>query len=121
MRRDRLTFVDWLKLGEFLLRSVEPISDSGRPLPLVGEAVGVLLMRSGDTCEHCHEHALGVRMTEYVPLHCATWCWVRLLCMQCSAALCVVEECLGRMAGTRRQQEAAQINNGCADKESRAK
>ena len=47
-----LTLVAWLKLGEFLLRSVEPISESGRdmPLPLVGEAVGVLLMRSGDTC-----------------------------------------------------------------------
>lgn len=49
------TFVVWLKLGEFRLRSVELISDSGRPLPFVGEAVGVLLMRSGDTCtRHCY-------------------------------------------------------------------
>lgn len=56
--REYITFVVWLKLGEFLLRSVEPISDSGRdmPLPLVGEAVGVLLMRNGDTCSNCHEH-----------------------------------------------------------------
>lgn len=48
------TRVVWLKLGEFRLRSVEPISESGRDmalLPLVGEAVGVLLMRSGDTCD----------------------------------------------------------------------
>ena len=50
MCREGHTFVVWLKLGEFLLRSVEPISESGRPLPFVGEAVGVLLMRSGDTC-----------------------------------------------------------------------
>jgi hypothetical protein len=44
------TFVVWSKLGEFLLRSPEPISESGRPLLFVGEAVGVLFMRSGDTC-----------------------------------------------------------------------
>lgn len=52
------TLVDWLKLGEFLLRSVEPISESGRdtPLPLVGEAVGVLFMRSGDTWAREHQH-----------------------------------------------------------------
>lgn len=43
------TFVVWLKLGEFLLRSAELISERGRPLPFVGEAVGVLFMRSGDT------------------------------------------------------------------------
>jgi hypothetical protein len=48
--RAKHTFEAWLKLGEFLLRSVEPISESGRPLPFVGEAVGVLFMRSGDTC-----------------------------------------------------------------------
>lgn len=41
------TFVVWLKLGEFLLCSVEPISESGRPLE--GEPLGVLFMRSGDT------------------------------------------------------------------------
>ena len=44
------TFVVWSKLGEFLLRSPDPISESGRPLPFVGEAVGVLFIRSGDTC-----------------------------------------------------------------------
>jgi hypothetical protein len=55
----RHTFVVWLKLGEFLLRSVEPISESGRPLPFVGEAVGVLFMRSGDTCDGAREYAIG--------------------------------------------------------------
>jgi hypothetical protein len=48
--RAKHTLEAWLKLGEFLLRSVEPISESGRPLLFVGEAVGVLFMRSGDTC-----------------------------------------------------------------------
>jgi len=45
------TFVAWLKLGEFLLCSVDPISESGREkgLPLMGEPFGVLFMRSGDT------------------------------------------------------------------------
>jgi hypothetical protein len=43
------TFVVWSKLGEFLLRSPEAISESGRPLPFAGEAVGVLFMRSGET------------------------------------------------------------------------
>lgn len=57
-RRVQFTFVAWLKLGEFLLCSVEPISESGRPLPLVGEAVGVLFMRSGDTCSHEDEYAV---------------------------------------------------------------
>jgi hypothetical protein len=46
---EQRTFVVWLKLGELRLCSVEPISESGRPLPFVGEAVGVLFMRSGDT------------------------------------------------------------------------
>jgi hypothetical protein len=47
------TLVDWLKLGEFLLRSVLPISESGRDrvLPFAGEAFGVLFIRSGDTFE----------------------------------------------------------------------
>jgi len=48
------TFVVWLKLGEFLLCSVEPISDSGRwkALPDIfdGDEAGVVLfMRSGWT------------------------------------------------------------------------
>jgi hypothetical protein len=45
------TFVAWLKLGEFLLCSVGPISESGREiaLALVGEPFGVLFMRSGET------------------------------------------------------------------------
>lgn len=45
----QLTF--WLKLPEFRRLSVEPISESGRDmlLPLEGEPVGVLFMRSGDT------------------------------------------------------------------------
>lgn len=48
------TFVVWLKLGEFLLRSVEPISDSGRckalPDILDGDADGVVLfIRRGST------------------------------------------------------------------------
>lgn len=45
----QLTF--WLKLPEFRRLSVEPISESGRDmlLPLVGEPVGVLFIRSGDT------------------------------------------------------------------------
>lgn len=38
----------WLKLGEFLRCSVGPISESGRA-GFVGDAFGVLLMRSGDT------------------------------------------------------------------------
>ena len=85
MCREGHTFVVWLKLGEFLLRSVEPISESGRPLPLVGEAVGVLFMRSGDTCAHCHEHAIdGGRdeMIKNLHLHCATWWRAWLLSMQ---------------------------------------
>jgi hypothetical protein len=48
------TLVDWLKLGEFLLRSVLPISDRGREealLPFAGEPFGVLFIRKGDTCE----------------------------------------------------------------------
>ena len=44
------TFVVWSKLGEFLLRSPDPISERGRPVLFAGEAVGVLFMRSGDTC-----------------------------------------------------------------------
>ena len=47
------TFVEFaLKLPELRRLSVEPISERGRdmPLPFVGEAVGVLLIRSGDTC-----------------------------------------------------------------------
>ena len=48
------TFVVWLKLGEFLLRSVELISESGRwkvlPDILDGDADGVVLfMRRGGT------------------------------------------------------------------------
>jgi hypothetical protein len=55
MSRDGIdvTLVAWLKLGEFLLCSVELISESGRdtePAALTGEPLGVLLMRSGDTC-----------------------------------------------------------------------
>jgi hypothetical protein len=52
LRKSMHTFVVWLKLGEFRLCSLEPISESGRPLPFVGEAVGVLFMRSGDTYKH---------------------------------------------------------------------
>jgi hypothetical protein len=47
-----------LKLGEFLLCSVLPISERGRPLPFVGEAVGVLFMRSGDTWERERQYAM---------------------------------------------------------------
>ena len=50
------TFVVWFQLGEFLRCSWGLISDKGRPLPFVGEGVGVLLMRSGDTCGHCGQH-----------------------------------------------------------------
>jgi hypothetical protein len=52
------TFVDWFQLGEFLRCSWRPISDSGRPLPFVGEAVGVLLMRNGDTCRRCCQYGI---------------------------------------------------------------
>lgn len=57
------TFVLWLKLGEFLLCSVGPISESGRENtpPLFGEPFGVLLMRSGDTLQHasaCNGYAI---------------------------------------------------------------
>lgn len=55
---DRVTFVVWFQLGEFLLWEPRPISESGRPLPFVGEAVGVLLMRSGETCIHEGQHKL---------------------------------------------------------------
>jgi hypothetical protein len=53
------TFVVWLKLGEFLLRSVEPISESGRwkalPDILDGDADGVVLfMRRGSTFATTH-------------------------------------------------------------------
>jgi hypothetical protein len=51
-----LTFVVWFQLGEFLRCSWGLISDKGRPLPFVGEGVGVLFMRSGDTCGHCGQH-----------------------------------------------------------------
>lgn len=44
----QVTFVLWFQLGEFLRCSVGPISESG-PEALVGDAVGVLVMRSGDT------------------------------------------------------------------------
>jgi hypothetical protein len=96
------TFVDWLKLGEFLLRSPLPISESGRPLPFVGEPVGVLFMRSGDTCGRasvCNMNAieqrriLDARATyRFVARHAGGRC-----CCICSAATCVVEECLQRM------------------------
>lgn len=45
------TFVTWLKLGEFLLCSVEPISDKGLlPDIFEGDVDGVdLFMRSGGT------------------------------------------------------------------------
>ena len=53
------TFVVWLKLGEFLLRSVELISESGRwkalPDILDGDADGVdLFMRRGSTFVTTH-------------------------------------------------------------------
>jgi hypothetical protein len=115
MRRDWHTFVVWLKLGEFLLRSVEPISESGRPLPFVGEAVGVLFIRSGDTCEHCHEHALRRIRADCL----STYRFVARHgggrdCCLCSAAICVVEECLRRMAQPT-CEDAARIDNGCAN------
>jgi hypothetical protein len=52
------TFVVWFQLGELRRWEPGPISDSGRPLPFVGEAVGVLFMRSGDTCSHACECAI---------------------------------------------------------------
>lgn len=46
-------WVDWLKLPEFRRLSVEPISESGRDMLL--PLVGVLLIRSGETCQSCRQ------------------------------------------------------------------
>lgn len=96
------TFVLWLKLGEFRLCSVGPISDSGREkrLPLVGEPFGVLFMRSGDTCEREHQHQFAANhdridsSSAYLPPCCSPTCW------DCRRRLpiCAGEECLRRMA-----------------------
>jgi hypothetical protein len=115
------TFVVWLKLGEFLRRSVLPISERGRPLPFVGEAVGVLFMRSGDTCGRasvCHMNTIEQRRVldardayRFVARHAGGWC-----CCVCSAAKCVVEECLRRMQAAPAQMGGkthAQRINGC--------
>jgi hypothetical protein len=53
------TLVAWLKLGEFLLCEVELISESGRDTPLLGEPLGVLFMRSGDTFRCMLVHFFG--------------------------------------------------------------
>lgn len=50
-----LTFVDWLKLGEFLLCSVEAISESGRA-GLEGEEF--LTIFSGCTWRHGREFSI---------------------------------------------------------------
>lgn len=110
MQRGAHTFVVWLKLGEFLLRSVEVISDSGRLLPFVGEAVGVLLMRSGDTCSYHHEHmhsraeikssrVLTASLRDMAAAECVM---LVLLSLQHGWLRGRGQECLGRMAAPSR-------------------